>query len=55
LLVVREMREPAEPPCVSERDLEEVLMSLEVELFGPPPKKRECEDSTRIHPLPQRD
>lgn len=42
---------PAQP--VSERDLDEVLRSLEVELFGPPPK-RERDDATAIHILPPR-
>ena len=47
------MQEPIEP--VSERDLEEVLLSLEAELYAPPKKKREREDSTQIHICPPKD
>jgi len=56
LLVDRRMqdRPVTDPPRVSERDLDEVLHSLEVELYGPP-KKREREDSTVVHTLPARD
>jgi hypothetical protein len=49
------MQEPTELPRVSERDLEEVLLSLEAELYSPPKKKREREDSTQIHLVPSRD
>ena len=46
---------PASAQPVSERDLDEVLRSLEVELFGPPPTKaRERDDATAIHVLPAR-
>lgn len=55
LLVGRAMQEPVDPPRVSERDLEEVLLSLEAELYTPPKKKREREDSTQIHIVPPRD
>jgi hypothetical protein len=56
LLDARRMQERpvTELPRVSERDLEEVLLSLEAELYGPP-KKREREDSTVVHTLPPRD
>ena len=43
-----------DPARTSERDLEEVLLSLEAELYAPP-KKREREDSTQIHIVPARD
>lgn len=57
LLSRRAMQEPNDLPRVSERDLEEVLLSLEAELYGRPPekKKREREDSTQIHLVPRRD
>ena len=50
------MQEPTDLPRVSERDLEEVLLSLEEELYGRPStkKKREREDSTQIHIVPPR-
>ncbi len=47
-------RPVTDPPRVSERDLDEVLQSLEVELYGPP-KKRERDDSTVVQTLPARD
>ena len=48
LLVRRRMQEqPATP--IPDRDLDEVLLSLEVELFGPPKKiARERDDETVI-------
>ena len=41
---------PLDAQPVSERDLDEVLRSLEVELFGPPSKARERDDATVILP-----
>ncbi len=55
LLGYRAMQEPVDPPRVSERDLEEVLLSLEAELYGPPATKKKRDDSTQIQVVPARD
>jgi len=40
------MQRPVEAQPVPERDLDEVLRSLEIDLFGPPKKSRERDDAT---------
>jgi hypothetical protein len=42
------MQQEAPTTAKPDRDLDEVLLSLEVELFGPPKKSRERDDQTVV-------